>query len=133
MLFMFLTGCRALSAACGVAVSGGARSNCYKFVGWVTGCSAGTIGKVADQMRRTGGDREPPEHGLRHYRRRLAAGGGTAATTAAAAVAENRKESGVETSAIEEQGEASAPFSVRYHFLGIAKKSPHKFAVIETS
>ena len=85
-------------------------------------------------MRRTGGDREPPEHGLRHYRRRLAAGGGTAATTAAAAAAaENRKESGVETSAIEEQGEASAPFSVRYHFFGIAKKSPHKFAVIETS
>ncbi|XP_070176734.1 streptococcal hemagglutinin-like [Littorina saxatilis] len=44
--------------------SGGVRCNCYKFINWVTGCSMGTIGKVRDQMRRTKGDREPPQHGL---------------------------------------------------------------------
>ncbi|XP_046548434.1 uncharacterized protein LOC124258384 isoform X2 [Haliotis rubra] len=35
--------------------SGGVRSNCYKFITWVTGCSASTIGKVNDQMKQTGG------------------------------------------------------------------------------
>ncbi|XP_046341366.1 putative uncharacterized protein DDB_G0271606 isoform X2 [Haliotis rufescens] len=47
--------------------SGGVRSNCYKFITWVTGCSASTIGKVNDQMKQTGGEREPPQHGLRKY------------------------------------------------------------------
>ncbi|KAK7491637.1 hypothetical protein BaRGS_00017090 [Batillaria attramentaria] len=47
--------------------SGGVRSNCYKFISWVTGCSNSTIGKVRDQMRRTKGDREPPQHGLYSY------------------------------------------------------------------
>ncbi|PVD21838.1 hypothetical protein C0Q70_17640 [Pomacea canaliculata] len=49
--------------------SGGVRSNCYKFIGWITGCSHSTIGKVRDHMRRTKGDREPPAHGLLNYRR----------------------------------------------------------------
>lgn len=44
--------------------SGGARSNCYKFISWVTGCSHSTIGRVNEQMKETGGDREPPSHGL---------------------------------------------------------------------
>ncbi|XP_078606310.1 uncharacterized protein LOC144879003 isoform X1 [Branchiostoma floridae x Branchiostoma japonicum] len=47
--------------------SGGARSNCYKFINWVTGCSHSTIGRVNDQMKRTGGDREPPQHGLKKW------------------------------------------------------------------
>lgn len=34
--------------------SGGARSNCYKFISWVTGCSHSTIGRVNEQMRETG-------------------------------------------------------------------------------
>ena len=52
--------------------AGGARSNCYTFISSVTGCSQSTISKVNDQMRRTGGDREPPEHGLKKYWRKLA-------------------------------------------------------------
>lgn len=44
--------------------SGGARSNCYKFISWVTGCSHSTIGRVNEQMKQTSGDREPPTHGL---------------------------------------------------------------------
>jgi len=47
--------------------SGGNRANCYRFITWVTGCSSTTIGKVNDQMKLTGGDREPPEHGLKKY------------------------------------------------------------------
>ena len=34
--------------------SGGARSNCYKFISWVTGCSHSTIGRVNEQMKATG-------------------------------------------------------------------------------
>ena len=34
--------------------SGGARSNCYKFISWVTGCSHSTIGRVNEQMKETG-------------------------------------------------------------------------------
>lgn len=49
--------------------SGGNRANCYRFVSLVTGCSNTTIGKVNDQMKSTGGDREPPEHGLKRYRK----------------------------------------------------------------
>ncbi|XP_078082391.1 uncharacterized protein LOC144502398 [Mustelus asterias] len=45
--------------------SGGSHSNCYRFISWVTGCSHSTIGRVKEQMRRTGGDREPPPHGLK--------------------------------------------------------------------
>lgn len=33
--------------------SGGARSNCYKFISWVTGCSHSTIGRVNEQMKQT--------------------------------------------------------------------------------
>jgi len=51
---------------------GGARSNCYNFITCVTGCSQSTISKVNEQMRQTGGDREPPEHGLKKYWRKLA-------------------------------------------------------------
>ncbi|KAL5012766.1 hypothetical protein ScPMuIL_011317 [Solemya velum] len=47
--------------------SGGARTNCYKFISWVTGCSNSTISKVSDQMKRTGGEREPPLHGMKKY------------------------------------------------------------------
>ena len=34
--------------------SGGSRTNCYKFISWVTGRSLTTIGKVNDQMKKTG-------------------------------------------------------------------------------
>ena len=34
--------------------SGGSRTNCYKFVSWVTGRSMTTIGKVNEQMKKTG-------------------------------------------------------------------------------
>ncbi|XP_048415179.1 uncharacterized protein LOC125465559 isoform X2 [Stegostoma tigrinum] len=44
---------------------GGSRSNCYKFISWVTGCSHSTISRVNEQMRRTGGEREPTPHGLK--------------------------------------------------------------------
>jgi len=47
--------------------SGGSRTNCYKFISWVTGKSLTTIGKVNEQMKKTGGNREPPEHGLKSY------------------------------------------------------------------
>ncbi|XP_063235864.1 uncharacterized protein LOC134538462 isoform X2 [Bacillus rossius redtenbacheri] len=47
--------------------SGGAKSNCYRFISMVTGCSLSTICSVADQMRRTQGEREPSEHGLRRW------------------------------------------------------------------
>lgn len=47
--------------------SGGARSNCYKFISMVTGCSNSTICRVSEQMKVTGGDREPPEHGLKKW------------------------------------------------------------------
>uniref|UniRef100_UPI00398E8B84 uncharacterized protein n=1 Tax=Pristiophorus japonicus TaxID=55135 RepID=UPI00398E8B84 len=47
--------------------SGGSRSNCYKFISWVTGCSHSTIGRVNEQMKRTGGEREPPPHGLKKW------------------------------------------------------------------
>ena len=34
--------------------SGGSRTNCYKFISWVTGKSLTTIGKVNEQMKKTG-------------------------------------------------------------------------------
>ncbi|PIK47968.1 hypothetical protein BSL78_15176 [Apostichopus japonicus] len=40
----------------------GLKTNCYKFITMVTGCSASTIARVEEQMRKTGGDREPPPH-----------------------------------------------------------------------
>ncbi|XP_064476866.1 uncharacterized protein LOC135390855 [Ornithodoros turicata] len=40
-------------------------TNCYKFISWVTGCSFTTISRVSRQMQETGGDRDPPEHGLK--------------------------------------------------------------------
>ncbi len=48
-------------------LTGGARSNCYRFIAWVTGCSPSTIGKVNEQMRQTNGRREPPTHGMKRY------------------------------------------------------------------
>lgn len=45
----------------------GLKTNCYKFITMVTGCSACTIARVEEQMRKTGGDREPPPHGLKKY------------------------------------------------------------------
>eukprot|EP00794_Sanderia_malayensis_P016111 gene16111-17735_t len=61
--------------------SGGSRTNCYKFITSVTGCSLTTISKVNEQMKKTvelcasllvrkrklGGNREPPKHGLISY------------------------------------------------------------------
>ena len=47
--------------------AGGQRCNCYRFISWVTGCSFSTISKVNDQMRRSGGDRDPPVHGMCKY------------------------------------------------------------------
>ncbi|XP_074871267.1 uncharacterized protein LOC142023822 isoform X2 [Carettochelys insculpta] len=49
--------------------SGGCRCNCYRFISWVTGSSPSTISKVNKQMKRTGGDREPPPHGLKQQRK----------------------------------------------------------------
>ena len=46
---------------------GGARPNCYNFIELVTGCSFSTIGKVNEQMRKSGGSREPPAHGMCRY------------------------------------------------------------------
>lgn len=45
--------------------SGGSRCNCYRFISWVTGCSHTTISRVSEQMKRTGGLREPPPHKLK--------------------------------------------------------------------
>lgn len=45
----------------------GLKTNCYKFITMVTGCSISTIARVEEQMRKTGGDREPPPHGLKKY------------------------------------------------------------------
>lgn len=47
--------------------SAGGKANCFKFVAKVTGCSNSTISKVEDQMALTGGEREPPEHGLKKW------------------------------------------------------------------
>ena len=45
----------------------GLHSNCYKFINLITGCSLSTITRVNEQMKKTGGDREPPPHGLCKY------------------------------------------------------------------
>ncbi|XP_071481899.1 uncharacterized protein [Diadema antillarum] len=45
----------------------GQSSNCPKFIAMVTGSSFTTIARVKEQMWKTGGDREPPQHGLRTY------------------------------------------------------------------
>jgi hypothetical protein len=47
--------------------SGGTKANCYKFISMVTGCSYSTICLVSDQMKRTQGERDPPEHGLKRW------------------------------------------------------------------
>ncbi|GLH07875.1 Protein of unknown function [Gryllus bimaculatus] len=47
--------------------SGGSKANCYKFIRMVTGCSQTTICLVSEQMWRTQGNREPPEHGLKNW------------------------------------------------------------------
>ncbi|XP_048777227.2 uncharacterized protein LOC125681258 isoform X2 [Ostrea edulis] len=49
--------------------SAGCRRNCYTFINMVTGSSRGIISKVSQQMLWTGGDREPPEHGLVKFKR----------------------------------------------------------------
>ncbi|XP_076436584.1 uncharacterized protein LOC143276081 [Babylonia areolata] len=59
--------------------SGGQRCNCYKFIGWVTGVSHGTISKVRAQMQRTKGDREPPMHGLYSFWQRKSSANRSAA------------------------------------------------------
>ncbi|XP_030853674.1 uncharacterized protein LOC115929231 [Strongylocentrotus purpuratus] len=45
----------------------GQGSNCARFIAMVTGSSITTIARVKDQMCKTGGDREPPQHGLKKY------------------------------------------------------------------
>lgn len=45
----------------------GARSNCYTFITLITGSSRSTIVQVSHQMKQTGGDREPPVHGMKRY------------------------------------------------------------------
>lgn len=52
-------------------LTGGLRSNCYKFIQWVTAAGYSTIASVDKQMKITGGNREPPEHGLRKYHREM--------------------------------------------------------------
>nr|XP_054769989.1 uncharacterized protein LOC129277838 [Lytechinus pictus] len=42
-------------------------SNCARFISMVTGSSITTIARVKEQMTKTGGDREPPQHGLKKY------------------------------------------------------------------
>nr|XP_048678316.1 uncharacterized protein LOC125623293 isoform X3 [Caretta caretta] len=49
--------------------SGGCRCNCYYFRSWVTGSSPSTVSKVNEQMKRLGGDREPPPHKLKQWRK----------------------------------------------------------------
>lgn len=44
-----------------------ARKNCYTFITAVTGCSRTTVVQVNQQMLHTGGDREPPTHGLKKF------------------------------------------------------------------
>lgn len=45
----------------------GTNANCWRFISLVTGCSRSTILNVAEQMKVTGGNREPPEHGLKRW------------------------------------------------------------------
>ncbi|XP_071948544.1 uncharacterized protein [Antedon mediterranea] len=48
-------------------IPSGGRTNCFNFIAMVTGSSARTIGRVKQQMQVTGGNREPPPHGLKKY------------------------------------------------------------------
>lgn len=50
--------------------TGGTKANCYRFIKMVTGCCVATIFLVNEHMKKTKGDREPPEHGLKRYWRR---------------------------------------------------------------
>ncbi|EDV28131.1 uncharacterized protein TRIADDRAFT_53407 [Trichoplax adhaerens] len=50
--------------------AGGSRTNCYRFISWITGCSHSTISRVNEQMKKTGGSREPPQHGLKQWWRK---------------------------------------------------------------
>ncbi|XP_046414365.1 uncharacterized protein LOC124176757 isoform X1 [Neodiprion fabricii] len=50
--------------------TGGTKANCYRFIKMVTGSCVATIFLVNDHMKKTKGDREPPEHGLKRYWRR---------------------------------------------------------------
>ncbi|XP_033732458.1 mucin-22-like [Pecten maximus] len=47
--------------------SAGARTNCYTFITMVTGSSRSTIVQVSHQMKQTGGEREPPTHGMKKF------------------------------------------------------------------
>ncbi|XP_021349054.1 uncharacterized protein LOC110447589 isoform X2 [Mizuhopecten yessoensis] len=47
--------------------SAGARTNCYTFITLVTGASRSTIVQVSHQMKQTGGEREPPTHGMKKF------------------------------------------------------------------
>lgn len=50
-----------------LSVSAGARTNCYTFITMVTGSSRSTIVQVSHQMKQTGGEREPPTHGMKKF------------------------------------------------------------------
>ncbi|KAK3087132.1 hypothetical protein FSP39_002128, partial [Pinctada imbricata] len=54
--------------------SAGLRCNCYCFITMVTGVSRSTITRVKGQMLESGGDREPPAHGMKKYRMAQQAG-----------------------------------------------------------
>ncbi|KAG8224059.1 hypothetical protein J437_LFUL001136, partial [Ladona fulva] len=45
----------------------GSKTNCYKFISLVTGCSMNTISSVNKHVKRTSGSEEPPEHGLKRW------------------------------------------------------------------
>ncbi|XP_012267181.2 uncharacterized protein LOC105692512 isoform X2 [Athalia rosae] len=47
--------------------TGGSKANCYRFIKMVTGCCVATIFLVNNHMKKTKGNREPPEHGLKKY------------------------------------------------------------------
>ena len=45
----------------------GARTNCYKFISLVTGCSPSTIAKVSKRLQKNGGVLGQQEHGMDDY------------------------------------------------------------------
>ena len=46
-------------------LTGANHRNCYHFIGYITGCSPSTIGRVYNMMMESSGNREPPEHGMK--------------------------------------------------------------------
>ncbi|XP_071449418.1 uncharacterized protein [Hetaerina americana] len=47
--------------------SSGSKSNCYRFISSVTGCSFTTICSVNNHLKKTSGSMDPPEHGLKKW------------------------------------------------------------------